>query len=251
MILRRLESIVSIAFIFVAILFPSETFGENVITTNTLTRLFILNVGDEFGSGFTVEVNGKQYLITARHVMNKDPEATSIKILRNQKWETLSVRSIVVNPKTVDIAVLSLSQQISPVFPINVGYKGDVLSEQVFFLGYPLLLSIDGRTLNSGFPLPLVRHGILASMPTNDGEPFLVDGMNNPGMSGGPVVRVSNGNEPTIIGVISGYKIDQSPVYQQNQITDSYVKGNSGLVVAYPIDYAIDAINKDLSNLVK
>lgn len=72
----------------------------------------------------------------------------------------------------------------------------------------------------------------------------MVDGINIVGFSGGPVVRTPPGRMPIIIGVISGYKATQEPVYQQNSKTLLSVQSNTGLMVAYPIDFALEAISR-------
>ena len=60
-------------------------------------------------------------------------------------------------------------------------------------------------TLNKGYPIPLVKHGIISFVGSSS-EVFLIDAINNPGFSGSPVISVDNQQNPTIIGVASGYK---------------------------------------------
>lgn len=144
--------------------------------------------------------------------------------------------------------MLALDQQLSGLMPIQIGTKSSFfLSQDVYFVGFPYGLSIEGQTLNNGFPLPLVKHGIVASVSGGkSGEPFLVDGINNPGFSGGPVViSLGGSNLPTIIGVVSAYKAAQEPVYKGSDKTDMNIQANTGLLVAFSIDYALDAIAKN------
>jgi hypothetical protein len=72
----------------------------------------------------------------------------------------------------------------------------------------------------------------------------LLDGHNNPGFSGGPVVYSQPGQLAAVrvAGVISGYKFVWDRVYIENQETESAVKYNTGIVIAYSIDYAVDLI---------
>ena len=69
--------------------------------------------------------------------------------------------------------------------------------------------------------------------------------MNNPGFSGGPVTLGDSTTNPRIIGVVSGYRIDPKPVFQHEMQTDFSVHDNSGLLVAFKIDYAVEAISKN------
>jgi Trypsin-like peptidase domain len=219
--------------------------AQNMVSSNILTRVFSLKVGVEQASGFTIDVNGAQYLITARHALQSLSSTNSIEVFRDGKWQAVAFRRIEVEPETIDIAVLALKEQLSDTLPIEAGgTKGSYLSQAVFFVGFPYGLSIDGAKVNRGFPIPLVKHGIIASLGSH-GEPFLVDGINNPGFSGGPVVRVDDPKKPAIIGVVSAYRAAQEPVFLEQKKTPLTVQANTGLLVAFDLDYALEAVKKD------
>jgi hypothetical protein len=226
-------------------LFFSKPSGADMVTSNILQRVFILRIGSQQGTCFTIEVDGRQYLITAKHVLGSSGTSASLEILHGGQWTTLPFQSIPVEPSQVDIAVLALNQQLSGLMPIQLGMKGHYLSEEVFFVGFPYGLSYDGKSINSGFPIPFVKRGIISAFANGDGEPFFVDGINNPGFSGGPVSVVKSPENPSIIGVVSGYRFEEQPVYHQGQKIDLNVQVNTGLLIAYSIDYAIDAIKKN------
>jgi hypothetical protein len=60
------------------------------------------------------------------------------------------------------------------------------------------------------------------------------------------VVTVENVNNPNIIGVVSGYRVDVDPVFQQGQrIPDLSIQSNTGLLVAYETEYVVTAIEKN------
>jgi hypothetical protein len=169
-----------------------------------------------------------------------------LEVFRNGSWAQVPFRSLSVEPPDVDIAVLALDRQLSAVLPVQVGIKDTALSQGVYFIGFPYGLLINDHAVNNGFPIPLVKHGIVAALHTaRRGDPFLVDGINNVGFSGGPVVRDDRASIPTIVGVVSGYRAAQEAVYRQGSKTDLTVQVNTGLLVAFPIDYAIEAIKKE------
>ena len=215
-----------------------------MVPSNILQRVFTLRIGSQQGTCFTIEVDGRQYLITAKHILGSSGTPASLEILHEGQWVKLPFRSILVEPSQVDIAVLALNQQLSGLLPIQLGMNNHYLSEEVFFIGFPYGLSYDGKSLNSGFPLPFVKQGIISAFANGDGEPFFVDGINNPGFSGGPVSIVKSPTNPSIIGVVSGYRFEEQPVYHQNQKIDFNVQVNTGLLIAYSIDYAIAAIKE-------
>ena len=79
-----------------------------------------------------------------------------------------------------------------------------MLSQDVYFLGFPYDLTNDGGTINRNFPIPLIKKGILSAIQVGEVKTLLLDGHNNPGFSGGPVVcQIVNGrsDELTAIGI--------------------------------------------------
>src|SRR6266849_7198230 len=168
--------------------------GEGMVPSEVLTRTFCIRAGAKSGTGFTIDVDGRQYLITARHILQQSPVPSEVFVLRGSEWIKLPFRAVVVEPAKVDIAVLALPQPISAAGPVRVGVAGRFLSQEVFFLGYPFGLTVDGRALNNGFPFPLAKHGIIAGLSFGD-DPYIIDAINNPGFSGGPVMRMDSGNK--------------------------------------------------------
>ncbi len=123
-----------------------------MVPSNILTRVFSIRIGSQQGTGFTIEVDGRQYLITARHILTSTKSASVVEIFHNNDWIKLPFRSISVEPAKVDIAVLALNQQLSDLLPVQLGIKSSFLSQEVFFVGFPYGLSVDGHSLNRGFP---------------------------------------------------------------------------------------------------
>lgn len=222
----------------------SSVWSQGMVPSNILTRVFHLKVGNEAGTGFTVEVDGRQYLITARHLLPSSPPSGTIEVFRGDAWQTVTFQSVQVEPASVDIAVLALPIQLSPTLPVRLGFNDCFLSQTVFFLGFPYNLTVNGHDLNNGFPLPIVKHGIIAGFGERD-EPFLVDGINNPGFSGGPVVISDQQANAGILGVVSAYRVEQAPVLAENVRTSLAVNLNTGLLVAYRLDPALNAIRRN------
>jgi hypothetical protein len=83
------------------------------------------------------------------------------------------------------------------------------LSQDAYFLGYPYGLHAEGGSLNAHFPLAIVKKACLSMFALGGPDAYiLLDGHNNPGFSGGPVVFAPNGQgAPTnVAAVVSGYK---------------------------------------------
>jgi hypothetical protein len=81
----------------------------------------------------------------------------------------------------------------------------------------------------------------------------VLDGHNNPGFSGGPVILKQRGHGPLIVGaVISSYMKDCSPVRSCDEWfkeTGLMAEGNSGIIFATSIRVVIEII-KSNRNLI-
>lgn len=228
------------------------------ITSNIILRVFLVRYHEELCSSFTIEVDGRQYLITAKHNLRGIKNGDLIQIRQKQGWHSLSVRPIYCEPLNVDIIVLALPQQISPAFPLAPTLSGAIISQDVYFLGFPYGLHSTESELSNWFPIPFVKKGILSALSRNPKgfTVIYVDGHNNPGFSGGPIVFM---NEETkqlkVAGVISGYRNQRDKVIAEIkksqrreptiEETNLIVMSNSGILVGHSIENAIEAIKQN------
>jgi hypothetical protein len=79
---------------------------------------------------------------------------------------------------------------------------------------------------------------------------WILDGINNPGFSGGPVI-IGTGESVKFAAVISGYYLQPTEIIRGNaaqrvpKARKDYVYENSGFIIAYDIAHAVDAIKKN------
>ncbi len=216
-----------------------------MITTNVYKRIFRIKYGAGCGTCFTVDVEGRQYLVTARHVVAGMSDSDYIEVFYENRWQTMEVKLVGEAPGEADITVLAPSVQLSPVFPLPATNVGLAWSQDVYFLGFPYNLFADIGEVNRNFPLPFVKKAILSGMSrTDDGiQRLFLDGHNNPGFSGGPVVWTEVGsNEYKVAVVISGYRYENEPVYVGEEATAMAYRYNTGIIIAYAIEHATDLI---------
>lgn len=220
-----------------------------MITTNILQRTFQISFEKSFGTCFTVDVDERQYLITARHLVSEMTGAVTVKILHDRQWKELPVKLVGHSKGDADISVLAPGQQLSPDYPLNPSSAGLGLGQDVYFLGFPYGLITDVGGLNNGFPMPLIKKGIVSSLGFDEtGNYILLDGHNNPGFSGGPVVFTRLGgpvDELSVAGVVSGYHYQYEPIYQKQHETPLSYKYNTGIIVTYSIRHAMDLIHEN------
>ena len=265
-----MKKILKFAVIFVLSLAIVITADAQEVTNNILNRVFLIKFRGDFGASFTIEVQDRQYLITAKHTVNNIKEGDKIEIMHDGKWELLPVKPLYIQPPEVDIVVLILPKQISPTMPIEPSSVGLFLSQKMYFLGFPFGLRMEYDGLNMRFPLPIVKSGICSAFiqpqPNTGYQIILVDGVNNPGFSGGPLVYVEQKSKQLkIAGVIKGYRHQEEKVFRkvlrenkksnddyQLEETDMVIKSNTGIVIAYDIGSAVGVIkNNPIGPVVK
>ena len=230
--------------VFLIVTFNLCALAEQWPTNNVLFRVLYIKVGDFTGSAFTIERGDKQYLITARHMLEGLPRNdASIQINFQGKWETLNGNVILPEERDVDIAVFTLPRELTPKFEIELG-KIVTIGEGGYFFGYPHGWHSEVDRQYVAF----VKRASVSAVPKtkNGAHYFYLNGFNNPGFSGGPVAFYDyKSNQWAIVAVISGFE----PEAAKKLVGQSYVDAdemlvNSGVIVAFPIQPALDALDK-------
>jgi len=219
-----------------------------MITTNVIHRVFKIMNNNQTGTMFTVEVHNKQYVITAKHLVEDINKQTKAKIYLDNGWKDINLSLLGHCPNDIDISVLTTDKQLTPSdLPCESNSVGIVLGQDVYFLGFPYDIAPKGGTFNNGYPCPFVKKATLSSLfIDNDKEIIYLDGHNNPGFSGGPIVY--KGFDQTsfkICGVISGYRAQYQPTYISGSPTNIYFQENTGIIHGYGIKHAIELIQNN------
>ena len=73
-----------------------------------------------------------------------------------------------------------------------------------------------------------------------------IDGFNNPGFSGAPIVYWNFDKRVyRLLGVVQGYKEDTAKVLINNEHVNTALLVNSGILVGYSIEHAVQAIKQE------
>lgn len=228
----------------------ADNSSKKMITINVLQRVFHIKFENSSVTCFIIDVDNKQYFVTAKHVIKNLKEKDIIEIYHEEQWKKLDVQLIGHHEKA-DVTVFATNLHL-PSHPMTATTDGIALSQDVFFLGFPLGLMSEAGEINRNFPLPLVKKGCLSSMSfskeISEGPYMFIDGHNNRGFSGGPVVfQKGIGQEFFVCGVIHGYMNDIGDVISlPTENTDKLVAlQNSGIMKVYSIENALDLIKKN------
>lgn len=197
---------------------------------------------------FTIDVDGKQYLCTAKHCLN-DFNGRQIELLHGEEWKVLEVEFVGFGSKSADICILSPKIQLSPPYPLSLGIGGIVVGQDVYFLGYPYGLRTKGGDFTNHFPIPLINRATLSAVLFDEPRELLLDGHNNQGFSGAPVVYHKMGqpsNELYVASVVSGYRFIPEPILdEEGNKTPLKYHAYTGIIISHSINHAIDSIREN------
>ena len=227
-----------------------------MITSNVIHRTFRINYKGNMGTCFTITIENKMYLITARHIVEEITGFDCVEIYYDGKWAKVRVNLIGHTSKSVDISVLTGNLSFSVDHPLPASCAGLCYGQDVYFLGFPNVIDINEessqvRELNRNFPLPVAKHAIVSCLVNKNHD--WIDGYANPGFSGGPVVfKPGDSNDYHVAGVIVNCKPEIFPVYETELQAKNggglgskivgYYRGNSGTITVSNIERAVDLI---------
>lgn len=218
-----------------------------MITANVFRRTFFIKYDQSTGTAFTIDHDGRQYLVTAAHVCPGISNGDTIAVKQHGQWFDWPVQ--VVGAGTPgkleeDVLVLALDTQVSPSFSLPATSADLVWGQDVYFLGFPYGLHTENAP-NDGYPLPLVKRALMSGHVGQHPGTFLLDGHNNPGFSGGPAVFRPFGSphkEWCVFGIVSAFKSENIPITFQGSQTGLSSPANTGIVVCPEIKQAVGYI---------
>ena len=227
-----------------------------MIQSEVICRVLRIVCDKKCGSTFTLEVEGKQYLATVKHLFEDVgyPPHYTIGLFLDAGYISKEVDIYYhINPN-IDIAILSVTPHeiLTQEYDNLLTSNGVALGQDVFFLGFPFEYDqMAAKPKNRGVPTPFVKKACLSSIQVfPDGSNLLIlDGINNHGFSGGPVCFKPIGSRSmSICGIVSSYRYDNSPIRDVNDKIMPYsVRENTGIIHTFNISHAIEII-KSINN---
>ena len=271
----RRRAFVMKCFAITAVMFLSSILSQSSlkaqVTSNVFQRVLRVRVNAgtdhaETATAFTIDVDGREYLITAKHVVQKLRDEDRIDISTNDGWSSL----IVIPP-----------HQLTVNFDLPTEQGQFFYGQDAYFLGFPYGIQTSAPGANGSYPLAIIKKGIISGTITENADKkavvVLLDGYNNPGFSGGPIVYRDlnqSGVVMNLVGVVSGFLPEVVPVMTKHEIasrdaageaakaqpwkivkrdngtffeyvdTRRYVALNTGIVTGYKIAPALDLIRQ-------
>lgn len=218
-------------------------------SASNLFSCFCIRAEGGIGTAFLYQKDGITLFVTAQHVLGHASAGSFIYLKKPTGWSKFELNGVTVHPDGQDAATFGLID-----FDITISNKFNyhteiplALGQEIKFVGFPH--GLENTAPNpSGYSTPLVRTAFFSGViidPATNKKLLILDGLNNPGYSGGPVWAPGpTHDQPTLLGLISGYRIEErgkSLVYEfsadgERPTDNLFVKLNSGIIHA--IDYA-------------
>lgn len=240
-------------------------------TTNIITRVLMVESQYDRGTIFSLDVEGREYWITAKHILTgaKHPpygsfksKTAKLRILDpagpNEHWLTEDF-SVLDPGVDIDIVVLATAVPIltNPLPSVSAD-SAVMLGGACEFLGFP-----HGSGWSAHFNdatqswWPYVKHCTVSDLPSPEQRFWVLDGINNQGFSGGPVIY-GTGPALKVFAVVSGFITESADVmsppppanappkspHSADQ-SEETVSLNSGFIIAFDISGALDVIHKN------
>ena len=221
-----------------------------MVTANIIKRTLHIRRADKTGSAFTFDRGGKQYLVTARHVVEGITSGGSIFVGQEKQWKTVDINVVGIGDGEVDVAVLACQLQLSPTLPLEPSGPEARFSygQEAYFLGFPFGWDSGGEHMNNGLPFPFVKAGIISAFTIGDApvHKIYLDAHANEGFSGGPVVFSPLDGQKKglhVAGVVVSYPKRFQPVVDDHGNTVAHAQENPGLVLAISFSHVVALID--------
>lgn len=211
----------------------------NICYANTIGTAFLLGNG------------GKTVLATAAHCVKNAREGDNLLIRGNTEWQPHRIRRITFSREGYDVCILAIDNILLSGNLEKPKKPALLLGHPVVFVGFPHGLAGNYPSQN-GAPTGLAKTGFYSGMIEIDGLTLgLLDGITNPGFSGGPIYGQSLDGEATVFSIMNGYRYESSLNGQlfrndgsgEQIIPGHYVKMNSGFIYITSIEHALNLMD--------
>ena len=245
-------------------------------TNDILFRTLMIKSKTEAGTMFSVEVDDREYWLTAKHILTgrktwpagEWTEKTASLDVLDPKGPAISWNpsdfSVIDPGKDIDIVVLVPKNKIKNVVEIRslkISSGSFGMGQECSFLGFPFANTWTATFSDSTqIKMPFIKHCYISGIIQQPATILVLDGINNFGFSGGPVL-FHTGPEQVVLAVISGVQNEQGEVHSievpntpttgqapntnPTKKKKDVVDLNTGIIFAFGASVAVDAIKKN------
>ena len=212
---------------------------QPVLPAEIIYRVFwITRDSKPEGTGIVIDVEGKQYFITAQHVASKCAYQPELRIGDGDSWTSRTITwDYVGENQQADVAVLAADRLLCPDrLYLDVGSQDLTYGMVGYALGFPTALETHEISVtDEGHPMPVPA---LAVAYFSGGDYACCSGYITSGYSGGAVVFPKPGsttNEWVLTGIIAGFPWLRRPIDMDGAPVEFAAREHTGLIRNVPI----------------
>jgi hypothetical protein len=139
-----------------------------MITANVIHRVFRVRYGRGEGTAFAIEIDHREYLVTAKHLVSGLVQQDRLGVFSNGRWSEVPISLVGHADGETDISVLASGGMLAPPgLPLEPTRDQLVYGQDVYFLGFPYGFVGSHLLGPSGYPLPFVKRATLSVFKTN------------------------------------------------------------------------------------
>jgi Trypsin-like peptidase domain len=221
-------------------------YTQDAVPGEMLKRTIMISNSRKYGTAFKIDDQGRVYLVTARHMVEGMPTTkATFQVWEENWWQDLpTTRTLLPKSNDVDIAVLETDEKIDQPYGITADDTGGgvTFGQQVWFLGYPFQIMTHGP---NGETFPFMKRGSLSAIDSRNPNAVLIfiDGFNNEGFSGGPVIYWDFKNHKySLLAVVKGYLDENARIRINGEDVKTQYLVNSGILIGFSTKHIKEAI---------
>jgi hypothetical protein len=214
-----------------------------------LDRTLRIKYDTHVGSAVNVQFAKVCMVLTAAHIVDGMQVGDRLGVRFRSDWRLVDVIGVSRCKLGTDVCAIRTRTRWGDGLHEEQLTAGIAVGEEVAYCGFPLNLEMEGTPGSLGWHKGFVKGAIFSGAIAREqgGYDYLFDTINNRGFSGGPIIKRDSG-QLRVVALVGGYKFDApAPVHKRSpdgnviEMTDYFVRPNSGFMIGTPIKMAVDA----------
>lgn len=199
-------------------------------------------------TAFLLGNGNRTVLVTAAHCISNAKEGDNMLIRGATGWQPHRINKIKFSEEGFDVCIFAVENFLISENLEQPKNPALFLGHPVIYVGFPHGL-VGNYPNQNGIPTGLAKTGFYSGMVEINGLILgLLDGVTNPGFSGGPIYGQTPEGEATVFAVMNGYRYEKPLNGQlfkdegngEEAVRGHYVKLNSGFIYTTSIRHVLD-----------
>ncbi|MFW5878080.1 MAG: S1 family peptidase, partial [bacterium] len=199
--------------------------------SDIVQNVFPIKNGKKTGTCFKINHGTKQYFITAKHIIDNINDGDCLEFLFSGIHTKANVKIIGHHPRA-DVSAFTIDHDIGL---SGLEYYTNKIEpgQEAYFMGFPTRA---GRRKNNKvtgkYPHVQIKKATISKIIHSDTDNYLLlNGKNNPGFSGGPVlIKDPSGKKFKVTAIVSGSKRSKESVQHKEKVKPISLGYRTGII---------------------